>query len=46
MKKIVDHFYYIMNAPLKILIDSTYKILIGSFEFNRKPVEILLTACY
>ena len=25
---------------------SSYKILIGSFEFNRKPVEILQTACY
>ena len=24
---------------------SGYKILIGSFEFKRKPIEILLTDC-
>ena len=36
-----------INVPLNIdwLANfSSHKILIGSFEFNRKPVEILLTA--
>ena len=49
IKIIVDHFYHIMNAPLNIdwlASYSSYKVLIGSFEFNRKLVEILLTACY
>ena len=46
---IVDHFYHIMNAPLNLDLlasNSSYKILICSFEFNRKPVEILLTPYY
>ena len=49
IKIIVDHFYHIMNVPLNIdwLVSySSYKILTGSFQFNRKPVEILLTTCY
>ena len=46
IKIIADHFYHIINAPLNIdwlASYSSYKILIGSFEVNRKPVEILLT---
>ena len=49
IKIIVDHFYHIMNVPLNInwLVSySSYKIFIGSFQFDRKPVEILLTTCY
>ena len=49
IKIIVDHFYHIMNVPLNIdwLVSySSYKILTGLFQFNRKPVEILLATCY
>ena len=49
IKIIVNHFYHIMNALLNIdwlASYSSYKTLIGSFEFIRKPVKILLTACY
>ena len=49
IKIIADDFYHIMNTPLNIdwlASYSSYQILIGPFEFNRKPVEILLTVCY
>ena len=38
-----------MNASLNIdwlASYLNYKILIGSFDFNKKTVEILLGACY
>ena len=40
---------FIINGPLNIdwlASFSSYKILIGLFKLNEKPVKLLLTACY
>ena len=42
MKRIVDRFYYKCAIEYALASFSSYKLLIGSFEFTMKPVEILL----
>ena len=42
MKRIVDRFYHKCAIEYPLASFSSYKLLIGSFEFTMKPVEILL----